>query len=129
MTIPTRVTAESLQDLHACTDQVDLFRSTFPRGTRVTRAALVKAAGAGLDLGWWAVNALPAPLLAEYKRQQAPLWAEYKRQQAPLWAEYERQQASLWAEYDRQQAPLLAEYERQRALVLADILDPKGGGQ
>ena len=118
MTIPTRVTAKSLQDLHACPDQVDLFRSTFPRGTRVTRMALVKAAKAGLDVGWWAGKTLPAPL-----------WAEYDRQVAPLWAEYERQQASLWAEYDRQQAPLLAEYERQRALVLADILDPKGGGQ
>ena len=93
-----RVTAESLQDLHACPDQVDLFRATFPRGTRVTRTALVKAAKAGLDVGWWAGRALPASLRAEYERQRAPLRAEYDRQRAPLWAEYQRQRALVLAE-------------------------------
>lgn len=102
-----RVTVKDLEARKACTEEVVLFRETFPRGAKVTEANLLKAVDAGLDLEWWAAKFLPAPLRAKYRRQKAPLLAEYQRQEAPLRAKYQRQVALLWAEYERQKARLI----------------------
>src|SRR3990167_6365516 len=62
-----RVTAKQLEGEGACEDQIDLFRETFPRGCVVTAANIRKAARAGLNLGWWAEQFLPAPALRAYQ--------------------------------------------------------------
>jgi len=73
----------------------------------ITAATLKRARELQLDVDWWARRWLPAPLRAEYDRQEASLWAEYERQAALLRAEYERQAAPLRAEYNRQAEELL----------------------
>ena len=103
------VTVDDLVGRSACAEQVATFMEVFGGKARVTRRNLLRAAEAGLDVGWFASEFLPVTLWVEYERQEALLWAEYKRQEALLWVEYERQEALLWAEYKRQEAPLLAD--------------------
>ena len=79
----------------ACKPQRDLFKQLFGAEVHLT-LELAKQHAADFDFNWAAVHLLPAPLLAEYERQEAPLLAEYQRQEAPLWAEYERQKAQIF---------------------------------
>ena len=102
----------------ACPDAVKIFTDEWPDGAEITAANFWRAHDLRLDLSWFARCFLPAPLLAEYERQEASLLAEYERQRAPLLAEYRRQEASLLAKFERQRTPLLAEYRRQRAPLL-----------
>ena len=117
---PSVITHDWLAKHGACEIQRKVFAAEWPDGVVLSEQSLYRAAELGLDLGWFAREYLPAPLLAEYQRQRRPLRAEYERQVALLLAEYQRQRAPLWAEYQRQEAPLLAEYERQVAPLLAE---------
>jgi len=47
-----RLTAKMLETLNACSDQVVVFRKTFPRGMEWSRADLRKAEQAGLHVLW-----------------------------------------------------------------------------
>ncbi len=47
-----RITTQLLKDLDACPDEVAKFKETFGEGVRLTRANLLKAADANLDLIW-----------------------------------------------------------------------------
>ena len=118
MKLPPVITHEWLVEHGACEDQRDVFAAEWPDGVELSEAALLRAADLELDLEWFAEKYFPAPLLAEYRRQEAPLLAEYRRQEAALRAEYERQRAPLLAEFQRQRAPLWAEYQRQVAPLL-----------
>ena len=60
----TLVTADILRDMCACEDQVATFEELFPDGAALRLKNLLKAARAGLDLGWFAVRILPAALRA-----------------------------------------------------------------
>ena len=103
-----KITARMLQAKGACTDQVTLFRTLFPKGGTVTRAMCIKYAQ-DFDFEWAAWNLLSAPARAEYQRVQAPARAEY-----------ERVTDAARAEYERVQAPALAEYQRTMAAAFAD---------
>jgi|SRR3990167_8442435 len=107
------VTIEWLREHGACANQLAVARREWGDTIPITAATLERARELQLDVDWWARRWLPAPLRAEYDRQEASLWAEYDRRVAPIWAEYERQRAPLRAEYERQRAPLQAEYDRQ----------------
>ena len=78
-----RVTAKQLEGEGACEDQIDLFRETFPRGCVVTAANIRKAAGAGLSLGWWAEEFLPAAAWRAYQEATAPALRAYREATAP----------------------------------------------
>jgi hypothetical protein len=107
VSIPRVITHDWLAKHGACEIQRKVFAAEWPDGVVLSEQSLYRAAELGLDLWWFARQYFPAPLLAEYQRQEAPLWTEYERQRALLLAEYERQRASLLAEYERQVAPLL----------------------
>jgi hypothetical protein len=84
VSIPNVITHEWLMKHGACENQRAVFAAEWPDGVVLSEQSLYRAAELGLDLGWFAREYLPAPLLAEYQRQRAPLWAEYQRQVAPL---------------------------------------------
>ena len=89
------VTAKQLEAKGACGDQVVLFRSVFPRGCVVTAANIHKAARAGLNLGWWAEQFLPAPALRAYQEARAPALRAYEEARAPAWRAYEETAPAL----------------------------------
>lgn len=101
------VTIEWLCEHGACANQLAVARREWGDTIPITAATLERARELQLDVDWWARRWLPAPLRAEYDRQEASLWAEYERQAALLRAEYERQAAPLRAEYNRQAEELL----------------------
>ena len=69
MSIPARITATWLKEQNACEDQVALFAKTFPRGGKPTKANLLKAARAGLDLDWLAGFMSPPALKAALDKE------------------------------------------------------------
>ena len=117
-----RLTAAMLREHHACEEQVVIFAAEWPAGCEITEATLFRALELGLDIDWFACEFLPAPLLAEYRRQEVPLLAEYKRKIASLLAEYERQEAPLLAEFERKAAPFWVEYKRQVVPLIASLI-------
>lgn len=82
-----RITADLLIAEGACSDQIDLFRETFPNGCKVTLANCRKAATAGLNLHWAAEHLLPETAWATYRAAIAPAWATYEAATAPAFYE------------------------------------------
>ena len=117
-----RLTAAMLREHHACEEQVVIFAAEWPAGCEITEATLFRALELGLDIDWFACEFLPAPLLAEYRRQEVPLLAEYKRKIASLLAEYGRQAAPFREEYGRQVTPLWEEFERKVVPLIASLI-------
>ena len=74
-----RLTAADLREIGACAEQVRQFEAEWPDGVDLTEQSIGRAREMGMDLGWFAANALPATALAEYQRECAPAWAEYER--------------------------------------------------
>ena len=71
------ITVDTLKELDACEDQVQLFESTFPDGTDITAESLALARDVGLDIGWLIGK---APSLFEKCSDmflQSPEWAYY----------------------------------------------------
>jgi hypothetical protein len=125
------ITAAILRRNDACADQVARFAKLFPKGTTVTLRAALKAADAGLSLGWFARKLLSAPAQAEYVKARAPALAEYNKATAaaqaeyvkataPALAEYDKATAPAWAEYDKATAPAWAEYGKATAAAQAE---------
>ena len=114
------LTAADLREIGACAEQVRQFKAEWPDGVDLTEQSIGRAREMGMDLGWFATNALPAPALAEYVRVSDTAWAEYKRVTAPARAKYERVTAPARAKYERVRALALAEYERVCDAALAE---------
>ena len=126
------ITAERLERLGACQEQIEKFRQIWKDGPApMTVESAVENADA---FNWdWAARYLLtpdnqdeykraiAPAGAEYERAEAPAMAEYKRAIAPAWAEYERAEAPAGAEYERATASAWAEYERAMARAFATL--------
>ena len=70
-----RITAKLLEAHDACESQVVLFRKTFPRGTKVTLAAIAKARKVGLSVEWIA-ELLPPSARKAYNEAIAPALVE-----------------------------------------------------
>lgn len=83
-----QVTVEMLERLHACRDQVALFRSTFGESADLTAENGEKAAAVGLDIGWLAAQVLKDERLTEYARVEAPAWEEYRRVRAAAFVRF-----------------------------------------
>lgn len=47
------ITSQTLADLYACRDQINLFEATFPEGTEITSASIQIAMDAGLAVAWF----------------------------------------------------------------------------
>ncbi len=80
---------DQLTKARACSEQIELFRSTFGESVNVTEALCAKY----FDKFYWnwaAGNLLSAQGRAEYERVTGPALAEYERVTGPAWAEYER---------------------------------------
>lgn len=63
---PKRITPRMLNLTNACSEQLNLFSKTFPDGIEVTRANLIAAAAAGLDIEWGAEEFLTASAFTKY---------------------------------------------------------------
>jgi hypothetical protein len=81
------ITAAMLTDKGACSDQVALFKRTFPKGAKPTALNLAKARSAGLDYGYITAF-LSAPHLAAYEAARDAHLAAYKAACAPHLAAY-----------------------------------------
>ena len=127
------ITAERLEKLGACQQQIDQFRALWDEGPApMTIEAAVENANA-FNWEWAACRFLAAPARAEYKRAEAAVLAEFERAIAPARAEFERATAAVlaeceraevasWAEYKRAEASAQAEYERAMAPAWAEYL-------
>ena len=109
-----KITARMLRLKGACSPQVELFRSVFPRGARVTLDNLKKAREAGLDVGW-IVRQQPEEKRAAYKAATAPAYAAYEAATAQAWAAYQAAKAPALAAYQAATAPALAAYQAAKA--------------
>ena len=71
------ITVDTLKELDACEDQVQLFESTFPDGTDITAESLALASDVGLDVSWL-IERAPA-LFAQHRGLllEQPNWAYY----------------------------------------------------
>ena len=93
----TRITAAMLREHHACSDQVAVFEKEWPKGTRLTKAALLRAAARGLHLGWFAQNFLKAPAWEVYQKATAPAREVYDKAKATAREVYDKAKATaLW---------------------------------
>lgn len=131
---------QTLIDHNACSEPVDLFRSTFGDSVIVTRARAIKYAS--VFSFEWAACLLSAPAWAAYRKVCAAEWAEYdkvvaaaraacRKVCAAAWAEYDKVRATAraeylkvnaaaWAEYNKVNGAALAEYDKVRAAAWAD---------
>src|SRR6185312_13572450 len=102
----THITLADLVDNHACSEQRDLFVSTFGDKAKIGPRAAAKAIKAGLDISWLE-RLIPASARAEYEKAMAPALAEYDKAKASAWAEYDKVRAPAWAEYKKAMASAL----------------------
>jgi len=104
-----KITKELLIKNDACREQVDLFCSVFPNGTRVTLATLQKARKNNLDI-FWLEKVIPVSA-----------WAKYNEVSDSALAKYNEVRDSAWAKYNEVRDPALAKYNEvsDSALVKA----------
>ena len=114
----TRITAAMLREHHACSDQVAVFEKEWPKGTRLTKAALLRAAARGLDLAWFAQNFLKAPAWEVYQKATATAWEVYQKATAPAWEVYQKATAPAREVYDKAKATAREVYEKAKATAL-----------
>ena len=81
----TELKLQTLIDMRACREQVDLFRTKFGESVDVT-SELCESVASVFDFEWAARNLLPPAAYAERERVMAPAYAEYKRVRAIAFA-------------------------------------------
>lgn len=74
-----KITKQMLLDKEACSEQVRLFVSLFGDEAKVTKANVLKAYNAGLDLQWAANNLLTSSQYKSYKAIRQPVLEAYKK--------------------------------------------------
>ena len=94
-----KITKELLIKNDACREQVDLFCSVFPNGTRVTLATLQKARKNNLDI-FWLEKVIPVSALAKYNEVSDPAWAKYSEVCNSALAKYNEVSDPAWAKYN-----------------------------
>ena len=100
----TELKLQTLIDLRACDEQVELFRAKFGESVDIT-PELCESVASEFDFDWAARNLLPPAALAEFKRVTDAAYAEYRRVRDTAYAEYKRVTAPAYAEYERVRAP------------------------
>ena len=120
---PKLTTSRFLINLKACNSQLALFEKVFPRGARLSEANVVKAAKAGLNLDWLAMETLSGPARAEYEKARDSALAEFEKARVPALVEFEKacdpalaeyQKACNLAKYDKTLDPAYTEYMKVR---------------
>jgi hypothetical protein len=106
-----KITAKFLTDNEACSEQVALFRKTFPKGAFINEANLLRANIAGLSLYWLIRHLRPGDRAdtipydtvtrcAEYKAERK-LETEQDTQLDRAWKIYEKQRDTAWRLMER----------------------------
>lgn len=121
-----KITKDFLTNRGACSEQVALFRKTFPRGATINDANLLKANMAGLSLYWLirqlrgkALDTIPYTTIEHSK----PARAFYKldRQQDKeldrTWNDFERKRNLAYKQRNKR----IAAYERDRDLSANEV--------
>ena len=110
-----KITVDLLNSLSACEDQVELFNTTFPEGTEITKEACLTAASVRIDFEWASRNILNQRQRKAYKEAEAPLLKAYEEAEAPLLKAYEEAKAPLLKAYKEAITPLLKAYKEAHA--------------
>jgi len=112
-----KITKELLIKNDACREQVDLFCSVFPNGTRVTLATLQKARKNNLDI-FWLEKVIPDSALAKYREVRDPALAKYNEVSDSALAKYNEVSDSALAKYNEVRDSALAKYNEVRVPAL-----------
>ena len=115
------ITIDMLRQHNACSDQQELFVTTFGKSAKLTWRNWSKAIKAGLSVSW-VECLLSDPALAEYKKVSDPAWAEYEKVRDAALAEYKKVSDPALAEYKKVRDPAWAEYEKVRDAALYEAL-------
>ena len=109
-----RITAEALRQLHACSQQVELFEKTFPGGTNVTLAACRKALKVGLQLHWLA-TLFKGDIQKAYDEATATAQKAYNEATATAQKAYNEATATALKAYNEAVAPARKAYNEATA--------------
>ena len=123
-----KITSWFLIKLGACEDQLALFKKVFPRGAELSEADVVKAAKAGLHVGWLAENTLSGPALAEYEKVCDLAWSEFEKGRNLAWSKYEKVRVLALAKYRKVRVLALTEDDKAHALAKAEYEYEKAYG-
>jgi len=115
---------------------IGLFCKEWPEGSEVTQDSLARANAIGLDLDWFAKQALPPQVYAECQSRRAALYADYEAKRAALYADFKSKRAALmhadyegcrvlmlYADNQARRAWRFAEFQAKIAAQHADFLD------
>ena len=133
-----KVTADMLRAKDACEKQVKIFEKEWPRGTRITKKACLRAWELGLDTNWFASELLEGkawkaykeaidPAWEAYEKAIAQAWKAYKEAIAPAWEAYEKAEAQALEAYDKAIAQAWKAYEKAIAIALYEAVRDYGG--
>lgn len=92
-----RITKETLKEFRACSNQTELFESTFPDGATINKENFDKAVNVGLDVVWLTRSLFEATSEEAFKKTDE--WSS--RERLALSAEYDAQTKEAWNEYRR----------------------------
>lgn len=97
--MPEPITADRLERLGACPDQVRRFRKLFGDGPAPLTAETAIAHAQVFDWNWAAKRLLTPAARAAYEAAEATAWAAYLKAIAPARAAYEAALAAAQADY------------------------------
>ena len=106
-----RVTTTMLENLNACSQQVEIFRAEWPEGCEITKQTVLRAVELKLDIEWAAENLLSKEAFRSYQKARAPHWNTYQEACAPHLKAYNEAVAPLYKAYEEACAPHLKAYE------------------
>ncbi len=112
------ITVEWLEEHEACEDHAEKFVATFGDRAELTRANVVRAVRAGLDIDWLAPRLLDAPALRAYEEVRVTAWRAYKKATAPAWRAYKEAMAPALRAYEQVAAPARRAYKEATAPAL-----------
>jgi hypothetical protein len=115
LTANVTLTYSDLVRWKACKSQLRQARATFGDSVTLTRAVLLRAAHAGLDVHWLAPRLLLRELLLDFPLDRAPalVQADFDRAMASALAAFDRTTTSARADFDRAMASARAAFYRE----------------
>ena len=112
-----KVTAELLREKRASCPQVDTFETEWKDGCEVNLPNLLRAVELELDLNWFALHCLPAPIWERYDAEIAPIRKRYHAEVAPIWTRYHAEIAPIRDRYDAEIATIRKRYDAEIATI------------
>ena len=121
-----KVTADMLRAKDACEKQVKIFEKEWPRGTRITKKACLRAWELGLDTNWFASELLEGKAWKAYKEAIAPAWEAYEKAEAQALEAYDKAIAQAWKAYEKSTDQAWEVYEKAKAVALYEAVRDYG---